>query len=324
MGDGDWAGAEAKAQGQRGVITSDELDTFDIKWPAIKWAATSGRLVRMFKRAYRFSSVSPEWEQPALAATMLAGDGSALSHSTAAILWGLNGFGSAEALPIHLSVGGRQRKHLSEGIVVHRPCVSFDVYRIRGLPVTRLARTIVDIAPAVTDEQLEIILDAAQQRHRALPRWLGEEVGRHTPRSQPGLSRLIELIALREGIATESPLETRVRRAIRAHGLLPPRPQFDVFDDDGFVMRADFAWPQHKVALHVDGFAWHARRTAFDRDAAQRSRLSSLDWMSITVTHTTLQGSAWLRQLALTLQRRTPQRELFRWPPGTAPEGTRS
>jgi hypothetical protein len=136
-------------------------------------------------------------------------------------------------------------------------------------------------------------------------------VPRHSRQSQPGLTRLMELLVLREGVATESPLETRVRRAMRGQGLPRPKLQFDISDLGQFVMRADFAWPQHKVALHVDGFAWHSRRTAFDRDAAQRSRLSSLDWLSITVTHSTIQDGAWLKQLALALELRRPQKELF-------------
>ncbi|MDP1829962.1 MAG: hypothetical protein Q8L48_42260 [Archangium sp.] len=83
--------------------------------------------------------------------------------------------------------------------------------------MTRLARTLVDIAPLVSEERLETILDAAQHRFSSLPRWLTEELMLHqAPR--PGLRRLITLLSLRQGIATESPLETTVRRRIREAG----------------------------------------------------------------------------------------------------------
>lgn len=308
---GDWAAAEAKAQGQRGVITLGQLQELGIRRPALKWALSSKRLVRMFFGVYRFPVVSPTWQQRALGATLLLGEGSALSHATAASMWGLNGFDAGSAAALHLSVAGRRCARLPEGLVLHRPTTAFDVYRQQGLPVTYLARTVVDIAPLVSDERLEMILDGAQHRYRAFPRWMDRELSLHHPQSRPGLRRLMELLAFRQGTATESPLETRVRRRIREFGLLPPRPQVAIYDREGFVMRVDFAWLELRVALHVDGFAWHASRLPFDRDAAQRSRLAALGWVSIVVTQRSLEDTAWLHQLAMALHQRAPQTELF-------------
>lgn len=307
----DWAAAEVKASGQRGVITFEQLVGLGFKRNSVKWALASGRIVRVFNGVYRFPVATLSVEQRVLAAALVAGDHAAISHSTAGALWRLNGFDSVAGAGLHLSVPHDDRLRFPKGIAVHRSRVPFTPYRLRGFMVTRLARTIVDIAPLVTEERLEMILDNAQHRFRQLPRWLKEEVPLHKPKWHPGLSRLKELLSLREGVATESPHETRVRRAIRERGLPPPVLQFVIYDANGFVMRVDFAWPRHRVALHADGFLWHAQRLAFDRDAAQRSRLASLDWVSISLTSTALKSNDWLDQLELTLKQREPQRELF-------------
>lgn len=306
---GDWAAAEEKARDQRGVITLEQLERLGFKRTAIKWAVGSGRLVRMFFRAYRFPVIPPNDEQRAFVATLLAGEHGALSHATAAALWRLNGFESLKK--IHVSVPKGNALELPGDFTVHRTRMPFTPYRLRGLRVMRLARTIVDIAPLVSDERLEIILDDAQHRFTSLPRWLREEIAQHEARSQPGLTRLVRILSLREGVATESPQETRVRRAIRERGLPAPELQFVILDANGFVMRVDFAWPRHKVALHFDSFLWHARRHSFDRDAAQRSRLVALNWLSISLTSTALKSSDWLDQLERTLRHRDPQLGFF-------------
>lgn len=307
-----WAAAEQKAKGQKGVITRQQLEELEFEGAAVKWAVKSGRLVRMFRCAYRFAVVAPDRWQRALAGTMVAGETSALSHATAAAIWGLNGFPELGGTQLHLSVPDRGKARLPKDFVVHRPMQSFEPYVLKGLRVTRLARTLVDIAPLVSEERLETILDAAQHRFDALPRWLTEELLLHKARWRPGLGRLITLLAQRQGIATESPLETTVRRRIRDAGLPPPQLQFKLFDLNGvYVMRIDFAWPLHRVALHVDGFQWHAQRQAFDRDAVQRSRLASLGWLSLSVTSASLRDKAWLEQLRRALEQREPQQSLF-------------
>lgn len=306
-----WAAAEQKAKGQRGLITFEQLEALEFGGAAVKWAVKSGRLVRMFRRAYRFAVVSPTRWQRALAGTMLAGDTSALSHATAAAIWGLNGFPELGGTLLHLSVPDRCKVQLPKDFVVHRPMQPFEPYVLKGLRVTRLARTLVDIAPLVSEERLETILDAAQHRFSSLPRWLTEELVLHKAQ-RPGLRRLITLLSLRQGIATESPLETTVRRRIREAGLPQPQLQFEIFDLNGvYVMRVDFAWPLHRVALHVDGFVWHAQRQAFDRDADQRSRLASLGWLSLSVTSTSLRDKLWIDQLRRVLEQREPQQSLF-------------
>jgi very-short-patch-repair endonuclease len=90
-----------------------------------------------------------------------------------------------------------------------------------------------------------------------------------------------------------------------------PRPRLPlelrVGDED--VMKIDFAWPMHRIALHVDGFGWHARRQTFDTDARQRTRLAALGWVTLTATSRSLEHG-WLNDLEHLLRERLPQRQL--------------
>ncbi len=302
-----WKAAAAKARSQLGVVTHDQLrGELGISRSAIAWAVERGRLERMFERAYRFHEATNDVHQQALAATLLAGDGSALSHQTAGALFRLAGIGPATSSRIHLSVPHRRTLSLPPHFIVHRPIHPFLLFRQHGLPTTSITRTLIDLASVLDEEALEIALDDAHHRFKVLGDRLEATLNRLDPR-YPGLGALRELVRARRGRRTDSPLEVRVWRVLRKAGLDPARVQFEVFADGEYVMRIDFAWPEHKVALHVDSYRWHARRAAFDADARQRTRLAALGWANLTVTSQTLHESAWLDDLRRLLHERAPQ-----------------
>lgn len=291
---------------QHGVVSRQQLlEEGGMAPAAIRWAVQRRRLERFVGFAYRVPDhQKPRWEQLAIAATLLCGPGAALSHSTAALLWGLEGF--KDRKPIHVCTTSATTPALGDGFEVHRTRRGFVTEERGGLPVTTLARTLLDVSESLGDLALEIALDSAQHRNPFLEQELDEAIARVKKRSTPGASRILHLLDVRGGVATESPLETQVRRALRASSLPPPVLQHDLFDDGRYVMRVDFAWLEHKVALHCDGFGWHRRRKQFELDAEQRSTLSAMGWSSVIVTRRMLEGDAWLTQLARTLERSRP------------------
>jgi very-short-patch-repair endonuclease len=66
-------------------------------------------------------------------------------------------------------------------------------------------------------------------------------------------------------------------------GLPAPTAQYRVFDDDGFVARVDFAWPEQRLALEYDG-QWHAEPGQFVRDRRRLNRLVAAGWRVVIVT----------------------------------------
>jgi len=260
----------------------------------------------MFEGVYRFHEARHDWHQQAFAATLLGGQGSAISHQTAGALFRLAGLERPNASRIHLSLPHRTRVRPPPNFVIHRPRHPFLITRQHTIPTTSITRTIVDLASVLDEEALEIALDDAHHKYRNLGDWLETTLNRLNPK-YPGLGTLRALVRARRGRVTDSPLEVRVWRVLRKAGLDPTRVQFEVFADGEYVMRIDFAWPDHRVALHVDSFLWHSRRAAFDADARQRTRLAALGWANVVVTNDTLRDSGWLDDLRRLLEERAPQ-----------------
>ena len=46
----------------------------------------------------------------------------------------------------------------------------------------------------------------------------------------------------------------------------------------------DFAYPDLKVAIEVDGYRWHTGRARWEHDLARRNRVTTLGWRVIHVT----------------------------------------
>lgn len=257
-------------------------------------------------QVYRLAGTPVTWGQHAFGATLLAGPGSALSHHAAAFLFRLDGLCDRAPRPIDLSVP--RNRHLADPhLRVHRSSLDFPVVRLGRYPVTALARTLIDLSASLSSEALEFALDSAQRQFHRVDEWLTRAFAR-LPRPVPhGVGVLRELLALRTDGFTDSPLEVKVRRALRATRLPQPALRREAHDDAGYVMRLDFSWYHHKVALHVDGYRWHHQRERFERDARQRSRLAALGWTSLVVTRALFESGQWLVDLARTLADREPQ-----------------
>jgi very-short-patch-repair endonuclease len=309
-----WVAAAAVARRQYGLVHGDQLRELGWTTGAIKWAVADGRLERRGRFIFALPGSAPSWRQRACEVVLLGGPESRLSHASAAHLWGLDGFEQPPSR-IDLTVPrGRETKRVADA-VLHSSRTTTRCLRPGGLPVTPLAQTLIDLAGILDDEALEIALDSAHRRWRRVGAWIEDQAATRSTRGVPGLSRLVALVRERQGQVTDSPLEVRVwRRLRRAPGLKRPRLQYEVFDDAGYVMRVDFAWPDEKVVVHADSFQWHARRATFDTDIEQRNRLQAAGWESWVLTAATL-DAPWLDDLRATLEERSPQLALF---PGDA------
>ncbi|MCP9469927.1 MAG: DEAD/DEAH box helicase [Nitrospira sp.] len=83
---------------------------------------------------------------------------------------------------------------------------------------------------------------------------------------------------------SDTAIEQALLRAIRDGGRLPePVPQFEVLDGDGKRLTIpDFAYPDRRIAIYCDGFAYHGTREALESDAQKRNTLQSMGWTVLT------------------------------------------
>lgn len=304
-----WDRVVAAARRQLGLVTLAQLRGLGVGDAAARWAVRSGRLERVGRAVFRLPGVPASWRRRALEALLLAGPGARLSHASAAHLWRFDGFEHApETIDVMLSRGCRVR--LPAGARVHSEVHDGLPATVGPFVISARHQALLELAQDVDEEALEVALDSA---HRAYP-FVGDELERlaegRDPRRVPGLTRLLGLVRERGGVATDSPLETRLRRRIRlAVGVPPPVLQHHARDERGVIMRVDFAWPAHRVAVHVDGFRWHSRRDTFDRDASQRNRMAAAGWEELVVT-SAMDLDEWMECLRGLPRARAPQREL--------------
>lgn len=284
---------------QHGVVTRKQLLAAGLSKHHVQHRLETGQLVRLHRGVYRAGPVEAARARE-MAAILACGEGSVLSHDTAARLFGLKP-GAASSKPIHVARarGGRRRP----GVRVHRlPTLSAgDVTVVDGIRVTTPARTLWDLAGRSPPRDLERMFAAAQDRGLVRRAELRRLASRH--QGAPG-SRVLQRLLEADPPLTRSGAEDRLLELIRSSGLPDPRMNVKV---EG--LEVDCYWPEHGVIVEVDGFAYHASAVAFERDRSRDRRLTASGRVVIRVTWRQLDGEplAVIAQLAQALAR-TPRR----------------
>lgn len=209
----------------------------------------AGRLHRLHRGVYAVGHVAPSIERRWMAAvlamavgTTSSRQGPALSHLSAAALWGLL---PPAGGPVDVSLperGGRKRR---DGIRIHRP-ISLEPGEVtlrRGIPVTSPTRTIADLRRTVPRKDLRRAIRQADV--------LGLHIG-------------TDVVSDR----TRSELERGFLRLCRRHRL--PAPAVNVRVD---VFTVDFCWVEQRLIVETDGYRYHRGRTAFEDDRGRDLKL---------------------------------------------------
>jgi very-short-patch-repair endonuclease len=263
------------AGGQRNVITLDQLAALGIGRNAIEHRLTSGRWQRLHKGVYLIGPAPPTLSARAWAAVFSCGDGSVLSHRTAAAMWSL--LPALETL--HISVAGRN-PGLRRGVTVHRVAeLPGDEITARGdLPLTTPARTICDLAATEPLRDVESALAEARIHRLATDPQINAVIQRAPTR--PGAATIRKLLeAESEAGYTRSRAERRLRDLIRAADLDTP-----LFNEPILGYVVDAVWPDQRLIVEVDGYAYHSHRAAFERDRRRDQKLAAAGYRVIRIT----------------------------------------
>ena len=211
-----------------------------------------------------------------MAAVLACGPGAALSHRDAAALWALRPNNRAA---IEVTVVGGHRPG-QRGITIHRTRALHEDERtvVDGIPVTTVARTLLDLAEVVDRRQVERAFEEAERRRLFDLRALETLARRHHGRR--GLGVINELLAeATQPPATRSELERRFLDLCREAGL--PQPQVNTLVA-GFEV--DMAWPEARLVVELDGHEFHRTRAAFERDRARDAALQVAGHRVLRVT----------------------------------------
>lgn len=187
---------------------------------------------------------------PSRAAKPLERWGVAISHRSAAELWGLL---DARDEPVDVSVPGAGGKRQRRGIRLHRSLTLLPAHvTLRsGIPVTKPARTLTDLRRAV-----------AAKRPGSLSEW---EL-RRAIRQAEVLGLPLDEQA--ETDRTRSDLEGDFLDLCCGHGL--PAPEVNVPIGSDLV---DFLWRDRRLVVETDSYQYHRGRIAFQDDRDRDLRL---------------------------------------------------
>jgi very-short-patch-repair endonuclease len=240
----------ALATRQHGLVTTAQLLNAGVGRQAIARRVARGWLIQRHRGVYQVGPVASRYGRE-MAAVLAIGEGAALSHRSAAAVWG---FVARHEDDVHVTVQRRGRRS-RPGIRVHQT-LSLDAVVHNGLPLTTPARTLRDLRTVLTGQEL----DRAEEQAHILGLVIPE-----------GGDRFPEF--------TRSEGERRLRALCRAAQL--PRPQINARVEGWEV---DAYWPAHNLIVEVDGWDYHSTRQAFERDRRKDAALTTAGYKVVRVT----------------------------------------
>lgn len=234
------------AERQHGVVEIGQLRALGLSKTAVQGRVSAGRLHALHRGVYGVGHRPRTFEGKCMAAALACGNSAVVSRRSAAAVWGLLGPHDGD---VHVSVPGRSGRAAREGIVLHR-CPSLtteQVTRRHGIPVTTAARTLADLrreGPAASWRQAV---------------------------------RQAEVLGLRTGLAprvpTRSELEDRFLALCRRQRISVP----EVNQRVG-AFEVDFLWPEARLVVETDGYAFHRGRSHFESDRRRDLELRRLGY----------------------------------------------
>ncbi|HEY6732163.1 MAG TPA: DUF559 domain-containing protein [Solirubrobacterales bacterium] len=252
---------------------------------AIDHALASGRLHRVFRSVYSVGYPRTSDYSRLTAATLACGDGTFISHRSAAALLGLIDKGPA-AIDV-IAPGDRGRA--IDGIRFHRvrPPRRDEAGTVDGIPCTSPARTLVDLAGVVSDRTLRSCFERAAHK-RLLDIAAIEASIDPGRRGVKGLRVLLDQWRDAAPVAKrgrlKSPLEAKVLPLLVQRGLPAPLLNAPVEIANGRI-EVDFLWPDHKLVVEADSRAFHGAAAAFERDRWRDRELLRAGYSTLRVTH---------------------------------------
>jgi hypothetical protein len=248
---------------QYGVVSTRQLKGLGYGRNSVAKAAKVGRLHRVHRGVYVVGYGRLSWRGRCMAA-VLASSPSVASHLSAGWLWGL-----LRSKPETMHVTSPSARRAKRSFAVHQADLP-DVDRViyEGIPVTSVARTVLDLA---VDRSLRDIRRQIQRGDdfkvfdlREMRELLARSNGhRGKARVEDALEGLRP-----DGVFTRSGLERRFLEVVREAGLPEPAMNFFVA---GFEI--DAWWEDHRFGVELDAYETHGSRLSFEEDRVRDDEL---------------------------------------------------
>jgi very-short-patch-repair endonuclease len=207
-----------------------------------------------------------------LGATLACGEGSVVSHGTAAWIYGMQDRRPGQIDVIAPVESGRKIAGIKRRFVP--PPVGREVWRRNGVPLTSPARTLVDCAANLDGPGIDKLIEGASVAGlldvSAIDRVLD---GPRRRNAKLLLRRLEPWRRYRRGIKIRSRMEAKLLPLLTEAAL--PIPQTNAkLRLGGKVYEVDFLWREQKLVVETDGGRFHDNPSAGERDSDRNHALA--------------------------------------------------
>ena len=272
------------AESQHGLVTRGQARAAGLSDSGIKGRLRAGLWERSHQGVYRLAGVPFSPKQPVMGACLAGGPGAVASHQTAASLWEL----PVVSPQVEITVE-RPRKVRLPGVTVHQASrlERVDVVWRYRIPVTSVARTLVDLSGVFPPDRLEWALDRLLAERQVALGYLQCRLEALGTQGRAGAGILVDLISRRLGepLPSRSDFERELRRVLVSAGLPPAEMEHPVSLPNGHGARIDFVFPDALLAVKADSYRHHSSLRDWSRDRARNSELVTLGWRVLPVTY---------------------------------------
>lgn len=265
------------ASRQLGLVTAAQLAHCGLGRGAIAHRRRIGTLLPVAPRVFAVGRPPDARFARHLAAALSVVGDAWLSHHAAAEVWGL--VAADGRRPIDLLVIGTTPRP-RPGVRLRRTQRLDPVDRTRRgmLPVTNVARTIVDLGTVLSVDALERVMAEAFALHRCSATGVRAAMDRK-PGSR-GTRAVRAVLERAEGPRrTRSEAERQFLSVVRAAGLGDPRTNVRIGRYE-----VDAVWPDERVIVEIDGYAFHGSRRRFEQDRQRDAELQAAGWLVFRTT----------------------------------------
>lgn len=263
---------------QHGQVSTRQLLACGLESKGITRRVRAGRLHRVHRGVYAVGHPALTLHARFSAAVLACGVDCALSHVSAAALWG---FLAWEDRAPEVTVVGSSTRAIA-GVRIHRARTfdERDVLRRHAIRVTSPARTLLDLAVVLRPHALRTAARRAQAEKRVNVRQLAEILARGN--GHHGVGALRAIVA--DGPApTRSELEDILLDLLDGANIERPELNAPLIVDRRRIV-PDCLWRDRRLVIEADGRIWHDDPLTRRNDADKQAMLEAHGYRVMRVT----------------------------------------
>ncbi len=284
------------ATGQHGLVSTRQLRAEGVSHHTVRNHVESGWLVRVTRQVLKIGGApSAELTQPMLA--VLDGpDGSVLSHTAAAALWGIPGFRLDKDLHVVVPRRGKPGRPRTATVHYQQGLPMDHVVQFHGIPVTSPPLTMFHLAALLHPDRVERALDWAWSDGLLTGPVMNRLLERIAASGRNGVGTIRQLMETRGPgyVPPASNLEARFNRIVEnVPGIPPMRRQVDL-GGEYWVGRVDFVWDDLPGGVEVQSERFHTSVVDRAADAERLRKMKEAGISMIEVWDTDVFHRPWL------------------------------